>query len=308
MRRESHLVEAFLEMMSAERGAAANTLDGYRRDLADYAAFLADLGMSPADAGDDAIRAYLADLERRGYASRSAARKLSAIRQFHRFLYSDAIRGDDPTGTIDGPRKARSLPRILSETEVDRLLAAAAQRLQQAQTPRDRYRAQRLATLVELLYGTGLRVSELVALPARAMLRDPRILSIRGKGGRERIVPLHAAARTAVAAFAALRRDMGHGDSPWLFPADSDSGHLARQVFARELKELAAGAGIAAAKVSPHVLRHAFASHLLQNGADLRVVQQLLGHADISTTQIYTHVLEERLRQLVTEHHPLAKA
>lgn len=304
--RDSAQIEAFLEMMSAERGASPNTLAGYERDLADFGDFLAGGGQSLTKAGPEAIRGYLVDLNRRGYAARSVARRLSAIRQFYKFLFTDGIRGDDPTGTIEGPRQGRAIPKVLSEAEVDRLLQTAAREVEEASAPAALLAALRLQALVELLYASGLRVSELVGLPLRALAGDRRIITVVGKGRRERIVPLTPAARGAVTAYVATRKKEGGGDSPYLFPASGQEGHLTRQVFARELKGLAARAGIAAAKVSPHVLRHAFASHLLQNGADLRSVQQLLGHADISTTQIYTHILEERLRRLVVDHHPLS--
>ncbi len=293
-------------MMSAERGAADNTLLGYRRDLADFAAFLSGNGADPMTADGEAVRGYLADLEARGFAERSVARRLSAIRQFYRFLFTDGIRGDDPTGAVEGPRGRQAIPKILSEAEVDRLMDAAARRVEEAKSRAARRSAMRLRALIELLYATGMRVSELVGLPTRALAGDRRMLTIVGKGRKERIVPLTRAAREAVDAYLAAVKDSA-GDSPFVFPADGREGHLTRQVFARELKALGAEAGISAAKVSPHVLRHAFASHLLQNGADLRSVQQLLGHADISTTQIYTHVLEERMRRLVLDHHPLAE-
>ena len=299
-----HHVEAFLEMMSAERGAARNTLAAYARDLADYGAFVGPFDkVRTAD-----IRAYLIELDGRGFAAPSVARRLSAIRQFHRFLFSEGVRDDDPTGTIEGPRKPARLPKVLSEAEVDRLIeTAGALAAREGLSPPEAARAHRLNALVELLYATGLRVSELVGLKASVLRGDAAYFAIRGKGGHERIVPLSDKARAATAAYLAARKAAGAGDSPWLFPAFSESGHLTRQAFARDLKSLAAAAGIPAGRVSPHVLRHAFASHLLQNGADLRVVQQLLGHADISTTQIYTHVLEERLRALVAAHHPLAR-
>ena len=299
-----HHIEAFLEMMSAERGAAANTLAAYRRDLDDYGAFVGAFeGARTAD-----VRAYLVDLAGRGFAAPSVARRLSAIRQFHRFLFAEGVRGDDPTGTIDGPRRPARLPQVLSEAEVDRLIeTAAALGARPGLSPAEAARARRLHALVELLYATGLRVSELVALKAAVLRGDARFFAIRGKGGHERIVPLSEKARAATVAYLEARKAAGAGDSPWLFPAFSETGHLTRQAFARDLKGLAAAAGLPAARVSPHVLRHAFASHLLQNGADLRVVQQLLGHADISTTQIYTHVLEERLRTLVATHHPMAR-
>ncbi len=298
-------IEAFLEMMSAERGAAENTLAGYRRDLEDAAA---GIGGDLAAAGPADIRAYLDGVAARGFAPTSQARKLSALRQFFKFLYAEGLRGDDPTGTLDSPKKGRPLPKVMGEAETARLLdRAALEAADPAQGGGDALAALRLHALVEVLYATGLRVSELVGLPAAVAQRDDRFFMVRGKGGKERMVPLSAKARAAMKAWLAARGKVpALAESPFLFPAGSDSGHLPRQVFARDLKGLAARAGIAAAKVSPHVLRHAFASHLLQNGADLRAVQQLLGHADISTTQIYTHVLEERLVRLVNEHHPLA--
>lgn len=310
----AHL-EAFLEMMSAERGAAGNTLDAYRRDLDDAAGFLAASGTSLTAAATLALRAYLSDIAARGFAAASQARRLSALRQFYAFLYAEGLREDDPTGILDAPKKGRSLPKTLGTEEVNRLIALAETEAAAAPaaTP-ERVRRLRLLALLELLYATGMRVSELIGLPSTVLAQDGRLLLIRGKGNKERMVPLTEASRAALRAYAAERRllapDTEHAqdDGPWLFPADSESGHLARQVFARELKGLAARAGLPAASVSPHVLRHAFASHLLQNGADLRAVQELLGHADISTTQIYTHVLDERLHRLVNTHHPLAKA
>lgn len=298
-------IEAFLEMMSAERGASDNTLESYRRDLEDADQFLAG-GIATASTTD--VRDYLDDIASRGFAASSQARRLSALRQFFRFLYAEGVRSDDPTGTVDSPRKERHLPKVLSEDHVGRLLDRAALEARDAGLPDPtRVAAVRLHALVEVLYATGLRVSELVALPLAVAVRDERFFIVRGKGGKERMVPLSAKAREAMKLWHAERvRDPHHAESPWLFPAASGTGYLPRQVFARDLKALAARAGIPAAKVSPHVLRHAFASHLLQNGADLRAVQQLLGHSDISTTQIYTHVLEERLMRLVTEHHPLA--
>ena len=296
-------IEAFLEMMSAERGAADNTLQSYRRDHEDAAEEISS-ELSLATTAD--LRGYLDGIAARGFAASSQARRLSALRQFYKFLHAEGLRADDPTGTLDSPRKGRALPKIMSERETGRLLDRAAEETQTA-AGGARVAALRLHALVELLYATGLRVSELVSLPVNVALRDERYFMVRGKGNKERVVPLSEAARKAMRAWLEeRRRDQGSADSRWLFPAASDTGYLARQVFARELKGLAARAGIAAAKVSPHVLRHAFASHLLQNGADLRAVQQLLGHADISTTQIYTHVLEERLVRLVNDHHPLA--
>ncbi|PLX38626.1 MAG: site-specific tyrosine recombinase XerD [Hyphomicrobiales bacterium] len=306
-----HHIEAFLEMLAAERGAADNTLDGYRRDLEDFSGFLAARGVGAGEASADDVRGYLAELARRGYAASSQARRLSALRQFHRFLYGEGVRGDDPTSTVQTPRKGRPLPKVLSVAEVDRLIEAARFNAGLSGTDAERLRAMRLYTLLEVLYATGLRVSELVSLPASAVRRDEPFLTVRGKGGRERLVPLSSAAKSAMADYDALRRalsgkDGGNAETPWLFPSFGASGHFTRQAFARDLKVLGTALGIAADRISPHVLRHAFASHLLQNGADLRAVQQLLGHADISTTQIYTHVLEERLKQLVNEHHPLA--
>ncbi|MBZ9699788.1 MULTISPECIES: site-specific tyrosine recombinase XerD [unclassified Mesorhizobium] len=298
-------IEAFLEMMSAERGAAENTLSSYRRDLDDASQEIPG-GLAGAGAAD--ILAYLDDIAARGFAPTSQARKLSAIRQFFKFLYAEGLRGDDPTGTLDSPKKGRPLPKTMSEADTGRLIDRAAQEAGDAGLGEsDRLAALRLHALVEVLYATGLRVSELVGLPVTVAQRDDRFFMVRGKGDKERMVPLSAKARAAMRAWLAARAKVSaFADSPFLFPAASDSGYLSRQVFARDLKGLAARAGIASAKVSPHVLRHAFASHLLQNGADLRAVQQLLGHADISTTQIYTHVLEERLVRLVNDHHPLA--
>jgi integrase/recombinase XerD len=301
-----HHLEAFLEMMSAERGASPNTLSSYRRDLEDYGRFLAAKGDSYQSAATGVVRRYLTDLDDRGFAATSAARRLSAMRQLHQFLVSERIREDDPTGIIDGPRRPVRLPGVLSEAEVERLIATAEEAVGRADlAPQSRVRALRMYALIEILYATGLRVSELVSLPATALRAGIKVITIRGKGGHERIVPLTDKSREAAAAYLAARNDP---DEAWLFPSIGESGHLTRQAFARDLKDLAAAAGIPTNRVSPHVLRHAFASHLLQNGADLRVVQKLLGHADISTTQIYTHVLEERLRALVNEHHPLAKA
>lgn len=299
-------IESFLEMLSAERGAAENTLESYRRDLDDFAAFTAP--RRPSKAGKDTLSAYLRDLAARGFAETSQARRLSALKQYFKFLYADNLRGDDPTRTLSAPKRRASLPKVLSLDEVDRLIGAAKENTEKThKSGAARLRAQRLYTLLEVLYATGLRVSELVALPATAAMRDQRLIEITGKGGKERLVPLSPAAQTAMRRYLHLRSAGDASDkSPWLFPSHGTSGHLTRQAFARDLKDLAISVGLEAAKVSPHVLRHAFASHLLQNGADLRVVQQLLGHADISTTQIYTHILDERLTALVESAHPLA--
>jgi integrase/recombinase XerD len=299
--------EAFLDMLAAERGAAANTLDAYRRDLDDHFAFLARRGTSARAAGPDVLRAWLVALKDRGLKASSAARRLSAIRQFYRFLYGEGLRADDPTATLDGPRRGRPLPKVLSVAEVERLLAAAAEGVNDPErSAGSRLRAARLAALLELLYATGLRVSELVALPRSAARPAARLIAVTGKGGRERLVPLTDAAKAAVAAYLALLAETGgHDDGRFLFPAAGAEGHLTRQAFARDLKDAAIRAGLPPSRVSPHVLRHAFASHLLHNGADLRTVQQLLGHADISTTQIYTHVLDQRLADMVRDLHPL---
>ncbi|MXW93750.1 MAG: site-specific tyrosine recombinase XerD [Rhodospirillaceae bacterium] len=292
-------VGPFEEMLRAERGASDNTVDAYRRDLAHLAAFLGDNGAALDSAGPADLHAYLAALDRAGMAPRTAARRLSAMRQFYRFLFAEGRRGDDPTATLDAPKRGRALPKFLSEDEVDDLLRAAAGRGGPGGV--------RLDALVQLLYATGMRVSELVSLPLAALVRDPNLIQVRGKGGRERVVPLNDAAREAVQAWIEVRAQNPRlAAAPFLFPSRSGTGHLTRHRFGQMLKDLAAEAGIDRAKVSPHVLRHAFATHLLNRGADLRSVQQMLGHADISTTQIYTHVLDERLRRLVEDHHPLA--
>lgn len=309
-------IELFLEMLAAERGAAANTLEAYARDLRALAGFLAGRGGTPETAGVEDIRAFLGQLARAGLAPRSAARRLSALRQFYRFLLAEGLRGDDPTAGVDSPRQGRALPKILSEAEVGRLLETAHRG---AGFESGGPEALRLAALVELLYASGLRVSELVGLRLAAAQRDQRLLIVAGKGGKERMVPLSPGARQSLSAYLAVRDGFlatrgkgGKGGkavkaaSPWLFPSRGAEGHLTRHRVAQLLKDLAREAGIDAAKVSPHVLRHAFASHLLDHGADLRSLQKMLGHADISTTQIYTHVLSERLKALVQERHPLA--
>ncbi len=289
---DRHL-EAFLEMLAAERGAARNTLLAYESDLSDFASFAGARGSALATAGADTLRGWLARLSGVGIGARSAARKLSALRQFYRFLVREGVREDDPTQLLDSPRLPRALPKYLTEAEVDALLAAAAA-LPLAQ-------ALVMRAALEILYATGLRVSELLALPRTALASDSAVLLVRGKGGRERIVPLSDAAREAAASLTIATKPPAR----WLFPGRG--GHaLARQVFARLLKQVALDAGIDPARVSPHVLRHSFASHMLARGADLRSLQLLLGHADIATTQIYTHVLAERLQRLVQEHHPLA--
>lgn len=302
-------IEAFIEMLSAERGAAANTLSAYERDLDDFGDFLSARRIKVDEAATADISAYLSDLARRGFAATSQARRLSALRQFYQFLYAEGLRTDDPTGVIDAPRKGHALPKTLSIAEVDRLLDRAAS--EALESGEGHFERLRMAALLETLYASGMRVSELVTLPAAVLKRKERFLTIRGKGNKERAVPLSARALEALAAYDEARRQQvaaeDADENPYLFASRGQAGHLSRQVFARDLKGLAARAGLKASAISPHVLRHAFASHLLQNGADLRAVQELLGHSDISTTQIYTHVLEERLRELVEMHHPLAK-
>jgi integrase/recombinase XerD len=299
----------FLDMLMAERGAAAHTIDAYTRDISDFLAFLAAKKTSAAKASADHVRAYLEGLAGRGLAPTSRARKLSAIRQFFRFLLGEGLRQDDPTSAIDSPKLGRPLPKILSLAEVETLIDTAKGACGTAGEGAPRRRALRLYALLETLYASGLRVSELIALPRNVLAADDRVLTIKGKGGRERLVPLNDAAREALSAhLAALKEDAGLGGSSWLFPTGDGGQHITRQRFGQELKALALSADLDPARVSPHVLRHAFASHLLERGADLRTVQQLLGHADISTTQIYTHVIEERLRKLVEQHHPLAQA
>lgn len=297
-------VESFLEMMSAERGAAVNTLQSYERDLEDARSFLRTRGTGLTDASADDLRSYLSHLAGQGFKSSSQARRLSALRQFYKFLYAEGLRTDDPTGILDAPKKARTLPKTLSIEHVTRLIGQAEAEAKSGKG--DAMANLRMHALIELLYATGMRVSELVSLPASVLAQNGRFLIVRGKGNKERLVPLSQAAIRAMRAYGEQLQEDG-ADSPWLFPSNGKTGHLPRQVFARDLKSLAARAGIRVAAISPHVLRHAFASHLLANGADLRAVQELLGHSDISTTQIYTHVLEERLHDLVQNHHPLAK-
>jgi integrase/recombinase XerD len=287
-------IEAFLEMALAERGAARNTWLAYRADLEELAAFLAARGRTAAQADAEALHAFMAKLSDAGIAARSAARKLSTLRQFHRFLVREGVRDDDPSATLESPRLPRSLPKYLSEAEVDALLLAAGR-------CRPPARAALMGAALEILYATGLRVSEVLALPRTALAHDAALLLVRGKGGRERIVPLSEAAKAAAAALVAGQKRPGQ----WLF-AGRGGRAMTRQGFWLLLKQVALAAGIDPARVSPHVLRHSFASHMLARGADLRSLQLLLGHADIATTQIYTHVLAERLQRLVQAHHPLA--
>ena len=302
------LVELFLDMLAAERGAGENTLTAYRNDIGDMTAHLRTAGRTISNATTDDLRSFIASLSKRGFKASSSARRLSAVRQMYKFLYAEGKRGDDPAAVLEGPKRARTLPKVLSIADVDSLLTRARADSENAAQPRSqRVRAARLLCLLEVVYATGLRVSELMALPASAAQRDQRVLIVRGKGGKERLVPLNKQAKRAMAEYLELRAATEReGRSKWLFPSFGEQGHLTRQHFARELKALGRACGIESERLSPHVLRHAFASHLLHNGADLRVVQTLLGHADISTTQIYTHVLEERLKALVRDLHPLA--
>jgi len=298
--------EAFLEMLKAERGASANTEAAYTADLRGLFAFLARRKQGPLTANAEALRAYLKSLDYVGMTPRTVARRLSVMRQFFRFLLAERMRDDDPASTLDSPKLGRPLPKVLSRAEVDRLIEASRGRFGTGRGGED---GGRMATLLEILYGTGLRVSELVTLPLSAVERDPTVLIVRGKGSKERLVPLSEPARLAIAAWLRVR-DGALADgrsSRYLFPSRGRSGHLTRQRFTQLLKETALAAGIDPVRVSPHVLRHAFASHLLEGGADLRSVQLMLGHADIATTQIYTHVLDEKLRSLVRDKHPLAK-
>lgn len=310
--RGDHL-ELFLEMLSAERGAASNTLEAYQRDLDDFLGFVGTRGGDSMSATGDDIRAWLSKLTARGLAVSSRARRLSAVRQYFRFLFTETIRPDDPAAEIEAPKRQRPLPKVLSIEEVEKLLEMARSQTGGGSSL-SRFKAVRLHCLLEILYATGLRASELVSLPRSVLRGNERLITITGKGGRERMVPLGSSARGALKTYLEVEKKQVKSvkkkptPSPWLFPSHGRQGHLTRQKFGQDLKILAAAAGIDPVRISPHVLRHAFASHLLERGADLRSVQQLLGHADISTTQIYTHVLQERLRQLVHDHHPLAQS
>lgn len=312
---DAKLTGLFLDMLAAEQGAGPNTLDAYRRDLTDFSEFLARVGHNFADAETQTLRDYLGDLDARGFKSSSVARRLSAMRHLFRFLLNERIRAEDPAAILSGPKRGRGLPKVLSISDVDRMLRRAKEMSEATDaSPSQRLRALRLYCLLEVLYATGLRVSELVSLPRSAAKRDARMIVVRGKGDKERLVPLNEASRQAMADYLAAteaakteKKKDSLAASKWLFPSFGESGHLTRQHFARDLKELAVASGLQARLVSPHVLRHAFASHLLHNGADLRIVQTLLGHTDISTTQIYTHVVEERLKSLVRDLHPLAE-
>ncbi|WP_286800796.1 site-specific tyrosine recombinase XerD [Oceanicaulis sp. UBA2681] len=300
-------IDLFLDMMAAERGAARNTLDAYRRDLEDAAARLGGRGVGLEQAQTRDVEALLADLAADGLSPATAARRLSALKRYYRFLLKEGLRGDDPAKTLSGPKKPRPLPKVLSEAQVEALFDAA-DRMEGAE-------GLRLRALLELLYAGGLRVSELVTLPLSGFARSERCLIVTGKGGKDRLIPLTDAALEAVDAYKAVRAE--HLPQPkapayaiaarYLFPSrTAQGGHLTRERFAQRLKELTLAAGLDPQRVSPHVMRHAFATHLLANGADLRSVQTLLGHADVSTTEIYTHVLEARLKALVHDAHPLS--
>jgi len=294
-------IEAFLEMMAVERDASPHTLAAYGRDLADAETWLGDAG-GLMSAPQEALEAWFADLSRRGLSAATAARRRASVRQFYRFALGEGWRADDPSRRLDAPKQGRSLPKTLGRDEIEALLAAAG--------AADSTAGLRLIALVEMAYASGLRVSELLALRVEAVRRDPAYLIVRGKGGKERLAPLNSAAREAIKVWLDARdaaRKPNAPDSVWLFPSHGKSGHLTPRRFAQLLDQAAITAGIDPARVSPHVLRHAFATHLLEGGADLRVVQTLLGHADISTTQIYTHVATDRLAQVVHANHPLAK-
>ncbi|WP_417462176.1 site-specific tyrosine recombinase XerD [Kordiimonas sp.] len=295
---DASLIDGFLEMLAAEKGRARNSLLAYKRDLDD---FCEHSSASLGGASSEDIRKYLEGLYRRGMKPGTVSRRLSALRQFFLFLYSDGIRSDNPATNIESPRQVQSLPKVLSEADVDRLLDTA-----ESLAAGGKAEAIRLHALVETLYATGLRISELVGLRQRAVGPDSAMIMVRGKGGRERMVPLGGKARRALMAHLAAVRAKGGDPSPYLFPSSGAEGHLTRRRVGQLLKDLAVAAGVMPSSVSPHKLRHAFATHLLAHGADLRAVQQMLGHADISTTQIYTHVLEERLKSLVLTKHPLS--
>ena len=303
-----HWIQAFLEAHAAELDAAQNTQLAYARDLTDFEQWLADQSKALDTAMRADVEAYLVHCDAQGFAKATRARRLSAIKQLYRFTFEEGWRADNPAIQIKGPGRDKKLPKTLSEAEVDQLLAAARSHGRSAS---DRLRN---TCLLELLYATGMRVSELVSLPVAAARGDPRMLLITGKGGKERMVPLSPPARVALAEWITQHdadqekaRAKGIAPSRYLFASRGKLGHLTRHRFYMLIKELAVAGGVSPAKVTPHTLRHAFATHLLANGADLRSIQTLLGHADVSTTEIYTHVLDERLKELVLEHHPLAK-
>ncbi|MDO8799181.1 site-specific tyrosine recombinase XerD [Phenylobacterium sp.] len=302
MSASSGWAEAFLEMMAVERAAAKNTITAYGKDLADASGFLAGRGRDLGDASAEDIEAYFAALGARGLSPATASRRRAAVRQFYRFVLGEGWRTDDPSRRVDAPKRGRPLPKVLSRDEVDRIIAAA--------SAKDGAQGLRIGCVVELIYASGLRISELTALPLAALARDPAYLMVTGKGGKDRLAPLNDAARKAMKAYLEVRKTfLPKGDlaNPWLFPSRGKAGRMTPRRFAQLLDEAAADAGIDPARVSPHVLRHAFATHLLEGGADLRVVQKLLGHADIATTQIYTHVAGDRLAQVVATKHPLSR-
>ncbi len=291
------LIESFLEMMVAERGAARNTVESYQRDLSEAAAYFSRRKSCLKDADKALLEAYVRTLARNDMSPKTIARRISSLRQFFRFLYTEEIRKDNPAVILDTPKQPRNLPKSLSADDITTMIAVA-----------EKSGDVRMVAMLELLYASGLRVSELVTLPLAALQKvkayDRHFLMVRGKGDKERIVPLHDKALAALDTYIKTRKD----ESAWLFPSRGKEGHITRQRFGQMLKEVALAAGLDPEKVSPHTLRHSFASHLLAGGADLRVIQELLGHADISTTQVYTHIEKDRLAKLVTEHHPLAKA
>jgi integrase/recombinase XerD len=301
-RKAAHSIEAFLDMMSAERGASRNTLEAYKRDLTAFEDSAGDLkGATRED-----IKRYLAKLSRSGAAATSQARRLSSLRQYFAFLYAEGMRGDDPTVAVDAPRRARSLPKVLSQADVGELIKAA--RAKAAQSAEGK----RLLCLVEVFYAAGLRVTELATLPLAAVRRRDNFLFVKGKGGKERVAPLNDEARNAITGYLDVRAEFlprvkNAAAERYLFPSRGAEGHLTRRRCHQMMKELAVAAGVDPAKLSPHVLRHAFATHLVEGGADLRSVQTMLGHSDISTTQIYTHVASERLKKVVNAAHPLSR-
>lgn len=301
-RKVAHSIEAFLDMMSAERGASRNTLEAYKRDLIAFEESAGDL----KGATRDDIKRYLAKLSRSGAAATSQARRLSSLRQYFAFLYSEGMRGDDPTLAVEAPRRARPLPKVLSVDHVEKLIAAARESAKKSSE------GKRLLCLVEIFYAAGLRVTELATLPLAAVRRRDNFLFVKGKGGKERVAPLNGEAREAIKDYLDVRAEFlprvkSTAAERYLFPSRGAEGHLTRRRCHQMMKELAVDAGVDPAKLSPHVLRHAFATHLVEGGADLRSVQTMLGHSDISTTQIYTHVASERLKKVVHAAHPLAK-